>query len=72
MRKNIEYASRAEYLRDKKIQHNDGWRPINHRAPYKIEYIKGNEPENIIAPKRRLSERDFLNSLAENSNVEIT
>jgi len=51
--------------------HNDEWRPLTHTNPYVIEYIKGNEPENQVKPKTDMTQRDFLDLLAEQNDVNI-
>ena len=72
MRQVKDYSSKEEYLRDKPIMHNAGWRPINHLSPYNITWIKGNEPENQEQPKTRMSESEYIRRKALNDNVEIT
>jgi len=71
-----DYKTEEEYLRDKIIMHNDKWRPLHHVAPYKIEYIKGNEPENqepTLTPlTRTIVNRLVSDDYAKKNNIEIT
>jgi len=71
MRQVKNYRSRTQYEADKIIMRGNGWRALHHNAPFSIEYIKGNEPENIVPPKTDMTRTAFINKLAENSDVNL-
>ena len=71
MRQVKRYRDKKAYLEDKKPMHDQGWRTIHHNANFVIEWIKGNEPENIVPANRQMTETEYVRQKALKDSVDI-